>query len=177
LQLMELRAKTASIRQSLPDWVRNGLVPPKRNPSPLAVVITENLARPADLHTCREAVQISCSVRADIGFLGDFLPPTAQPRLQQDALENLFLGVVTESVEPEKCVDIAVGEPQAFLGWQASSLPGEVPGPRLSSTPSLRSSLVRLASSFVQYLFNCLAVAAGACCSVLGCLSGKQDRM
>ncbi len=42
LQLMELRAKTASIKKSLPDWVKDGLVPPKRHPSPPAAVETKN---------------------------------------------------------------------------------------------------------------------------------------
>ncbi len=61
----------------LPDWVKEGLVPPKRKPSPPAAVLTENLAKPADLHACKDAVQISSNVRADLGFLVDFLPPTA----------------------------------------------------------------------------------------------------
>ena len=51
LQLMELRAKTARIRQSLPEWVKNGLVPPRlnRKPSPPAYALVESLAN----HECR----------------------------------------------------------------------------------------------------------------------------
>jgi hypothetical protein len=136
LQLMELRAKTASIRKSLPDWVKEGRIPPKRNPLPPAAVLTENFAKSADLNSCKDAVQISCNVRADLGFLVDFLPPTAQPRLQQEALENLILGVNSESVEPEQYVDISAGEPHAVPGWQAALLAGV--DPRWSSSPPSR---------------------------------------
>jgi hypothetical protein len=174
LQLMELREKTASIRQSLPDWVKNGLVPPKRNPSPLATVLQENLAKPADPDACKDAVQISCSVREDLGFLGDILPPTAQPRSQQEAPENLFLGVDSESVVPDQCVDIAVGEQH---GWQASPLPGDAPGSMLSMKPPSRSLLARFVGSLVQCLSNCLAGVAGSCRSVLSFLRGKLGRM
>jgi hypothetical protein len=175
LQLMELRAKTASIRQSLPDWVKEGLVPPKRNPSPHAAVLTENIAKPADLHSCKDAVQISSSVRADLGFLVDFLPPTGQPRLQQRALENLILGVDSESVEPVQYVDIAAGEPHTFPGWQAAA--GE--DLRWSSTqPSMIGSLLAgLASALRKCFSNCLLAVAGACHSVLDCLYSKRNRV
>jgi hypothetical protein len=77
--------------------------------------LKEVFAKPDDLHASKDAVYISCNVRADLGFLVDFLPPTAQPRLQQEALENLILGVKSESVEPEPVEP----EPHSVPGWQA----------------------------------------------------------
>ncbi len=172
LQLMELRAKTASIKKTLPDWVKEGLVPSKRNPSPPAAVLTEKITQPADLHASKDAVQISCNVRADLGFLVDVLPPSAQPRLQQEALENLILGVNSESVEPEQCVDIAADEPHVVPGWQAVPLAGE--DLTWSYTQSL---LARLASALRQCFSNCLLAMIGACRSVLDYLSGKRIRV
>jgi hypothetical protein len=183
LQLMELRAKTARIRQSLPEWVRNGLVPPRRNPSPpavqagttpLAAVLAENIANCSDNQAGRGAVQISCNVQADLGFLNDFMPAAAQPKLQQEALESLFFGV-------EQYADITRDEqqPASASGWQAEPLAGEVL--RLSPTPpsGTGSSLAWLSCALAQYVSTCLQAVMGACCSGLGCLtsllSGNRD--
>jgi hypothetical protein len=75
LQLVELRAKTANIRRSLPDWVRNGLMPPRHNPSPSANMLSDRFHK--DTH--RDAVQISCEVRADLGFFMASDQPSLQP--------------------------------------------------------------------------------------------------
>ena len=168
MQLMELRATTARIRQSLPEWVRNGLVPPLHNPSPLAAVLAENLSNSADHHGSRDAVHISCNVRADIGFLSDFLPPAAQPKLQQEALESL-------SRDEEQCVDTATDEPHPFSCWQEPSLSGQVL--RRSPTPPSRigSSLAWISSVPLQCLSNCLRSMLGSCCSGLACLTGRDN--
>jgi hypothetical protein len=91
LQLIELRAKTASIRRSLPDWVRNGLMPPRHDPSPPAKLLSDVF----DTDTHGDAVQISCEVLADLGFLmaseQQSSPPAASnPRPD---LQSLFLRV------------------------------------------------------------------------------------
>ena len=77
LELVELRAKTANISRSLPDWVRNGILPPSNNNPPPANVISDR--RDNDAHG--DAVQISCEMRAHLGFLMSSeqlrLPPVA----------------------------------------------------------------------------------------------------
>jgi hypothetical protein len=185
LQLMELRAKTARIRQSLPEWVRNGLVPPRHNPSPpaapagttlFAAVLAENIANCSDNQAGRGAIQISCNVQADLGFLNDFMPRAAPPKLQdsEEALENLFLRV-------EQYADITRDEqkPASASGRKVEPLAGEVL--RLSPTPpsAARSSLAWLFSALAQCVSNCLRAVIGACCSGLGCLtsrvSGNRD--
>ena len=168
LQLMELRAKTARIRQSLPEWVKNGLVPPRlnRKPSPPAHALAESLAYVADWNAGNGAVQISCSVQADLGFLKDFIPTAAQARLQQDALEGLFLKNV------EQKVDIATDEQQLVPGWQVGPSEEVVLGPGISPTPPLRigSSLAWFSSYFAQCVSCFLRAVLGACSSGLGCL-------
>ena len=183
MQLMELRAKTARIRQSLPEWVRNGLVPPQHSPSPpavpagttlLAAVLAENIADCSDNQAGRGAIQISCNVQADLGFLNDFMPSAAPPKLQEEALENLFLRV-------EQYADITRVEqqPESASSWQAEPLAGEVL--RLSPTPSLGigSSLAWLFCSLSNCVSNCLLAVMGSCCSGLGCqtsfVSGNRD--
>jgi hypothetical protein len=70
LALIELRAKTANIRRSLPEWVRGGLAPPRAPPPPSPTLLVQVDAAPADDAAApREAVQISCEVKADLGFL------------------------------------------------------------------------------------------------------------
>jgi hypothetical protein len=168
LQLMELRAKTARIRQSLPEWVRNGLVPPRRNPSPLAVVLAETIAHQAS----RDAVQISCNVQADLGFLNDFLPTAVQTKSKQGALEmeSLFLGV-------EQHMDITsdVPQPVTMSGWQEEQLAADA---RLSPTPPsrIRTPLAWISSALAQCVSNCLQVVMGACLSGLGCLTCLLSR-
>ena len=100
-------------------------------------------------------MQISCNVRADIGFLSNFLPPVAQPKM---ALEGLFL-------DEEQCMDTTTDEPHPFSSGQAI---------RLSPTPSLRIrlALAWISSALVQCLSNCLQALLGACCSGLACLTG-----
>jgi hypothetical protein len=168
LQMMELRAKTARIRQSLPEWVKNGLVPPQLNskPSPPASTLAESLANVADQNAgnMKSAVQISCSVQADLGFLNDFVPAAAKAGFQEDALESLLLNV-------EKNVNIASDEPQPVPGW-VGQLEGEVLGPGLSPTQPSRigSALARLPSYLAQCVASCLRAVLGACLSGLGCL-------
>jgi hypothetical protein len=171
LQLMELRAKTARILQSLPEWVKNGLVPPRlnRKPSPPAnYALAESLANVADWNAGNGAVQISCSVQADLGFLKDFSPTAAQARLQQDALESLFLKNV------EQNVDIATDEQQPVQGWQVGPSAEEVLGPGLSPMPPLTrrigSSLAWFSSYFAECVSCFLRAVLGACSSGLGCL-------
>jgi hypothetical protein len=169
LQLMELRAKTARIRQSLPDWVKHGLVPPRLNRirSPPAVAQAESLANVADQHAGKGAVQISCSVQADLGFLNDFVPTAVQAKLQQDALENLFLSV-------EQNVEFSTDEPQPVQGLQVGPFEGVVLSPGLSPTPpSLRtgSLLDLLSRSLAHCVSSCLRALLGACSSGLGCLT------
>ncbi len=167
LQLMELRAKTARIRQSLPEWVKNGLVPPRltRKPSPPAANLAEGLANVADLNVGKDAVQISCRVQADLGFLNDFVPTAAQARLQQDALESQFLNVEQNAI-------IATDEPQPVPGWQVGPLKEEVLGPGLSPTPPSRigSSLAWLSCYLAQCVSSCMRAMLGACSSGLSCL-------
>ena len=77
----------------------------------------------ADRNAGSGAVRISCSVQADLGFPKDFIPTAAQARLQQDALESLFLKNV------EQNVDIATDEQQPVPGWQVGpSEDGPWPG-------------------------------------------------
>jgi hypothetical protein len=167
LQLMELRAKTARIRQSLPEWVKNGLVPPRHNreTSPPGAVLAESRTNFADQHAGKGAVQISCSVQADLGFPDDFMPRAAPAKMQQDALESQFLG-------GEQYVNIAPHEQQPAPGWQAGPLAGELAGevlrlsPAPPSTRKLGSSLAWLSSA----LSSCLRALLGACSSGLGCL-------
>jgi hypothetical protein len=170
LQLMELRAKTARIRQSLPEWVKNGLVPPRlrviRKPSPPAAAMAESLANVSDQNDAgKGAVQISCNVQADLGFLNDLVPTAAKARFQQNAMESLFLNV-------EKNDNIATDEPQPVPGWQVGPLEEEVLGPGLSPTPPSRigSSLAWLSSHLSQCLSTCLRAMLGGCSSGLGCL-------
>jgi hypothetical protein len=174
LQLMELRAKTARIRQSLPEWVRNGLVPPRHNtPSsaipagttPFAAVLAENIANCSDnqsYQTGKGAVLISCNMQADLGFLNDFIPTEAQPKLHQEAMESLFLSV--EITKDEQ-------QPASVSGWQEEPLAER----RLSPTqPSgSGSSLAWLACALAKCVSNCLRAVIGACCSGLGCLTGS----
>jgi hypothetical protein len=174
LQLIELKAKTASIQQSLPEWVKNGLVPPKLNckPSPPTAVLAESLANFTDQNAGKNTEQISCGVQADFGFLSDFMPSTAQAKLQHDALsESLFLNV-------DQNVDFSNDEPQPVPGWQPRQLEGQVLGPGLSPTsPSMiRSSLSWLTSSLAQCVSSCLQAVLGACSSGLGCLVGLVKR-
>ena len=190
LQLMELRAKTARIRQSLPEWVKKGLVPPRHTTPPLAGALLKKIASVHDHHTSKDAVQISCGVQADLGFLNDFFPPAkpqmqqdeleslflghtaAKPQMQQDALESLFLG---HSVEEEQCVDIETEEPKPATD-NVSIAANEY---RLSPTPQKQSSfglsLAYLFSSLSQCLSYCLQAVVGACCSGLSCLSGHRE--
>jgi hypothetical protein len=177
LQLMELRAKTARIRQSLPEWVRNGLVPPRRKPFPLAAVavvvenpslatvLAENIANCTDYNTGGGAVQISCKVQADLGFMNAFLPTTEQPKLQQKALESLLFGV-------EQHADNATGEQQPVSGWQAGPLAEEVLTLSPTSPSRMASSLAWFSSALAQCVSNCLRAVLGACCSGLDCLIG-----
>jgi hypothetical protein len=178
LQLMELRAKTARIRQSLPEWVRNGLVPPRRNaPSsavqvgitPIAAVLAGNIANCSDNH----AVQISCDVQADLGFLNDFMRTAAQPESQQKVLERLFL-----VVEQDACITRDEQQPASVSGWQAELAREDL---RLTPTPpsGIGSSLAWLPCALAQCVSNSLRAVMGACCSGLGCLtclvSGNRD--
>ena len=162
LQLLELRAKTASIRQSLPEWVLNGLMPPRQGPSPPeqlpAAVFAEHMAQRVGRHTSREAVQISCAVRADIGFLGDFIQPAEPFKLQQEDLESLFFGV-------EQCSEIRTDfdENQASLGCQEVQPAGQGLNLRMPDAPqSVFEPLVALLSSALTKCFACCL------CRVLG---------
>jgi hypothetical protein len=72
LALVELRAKTANIRRSLPEWVRGSLMPPQAPPPTSPMLLVQVDAEPADDAVPREAVQISCEVTADLGFFSLF---------------------------------------------------------------------------------------------------------
>jgi hypothetical protein len=60
LALIELRAKTANIRRSLPEWVRGSLMPPRAPPPPFPMLLVQVDAEPAGDDAPREPVQISC---------------------------------------------------------------------------------------------------------------------
>jgi hypothetical protein len=107
LQLIELRAKTARIKQGLPDWVKKGLVPPRRNRSPPAIRLEQQLASHTvgrDSCATRDALQISCDVRADIGFLSSNLQPASPIRPGRDSIERLLFGE-ERRVEAFSCRD------------------------------------------------------------------------
>ena len=167
LQLIELRAKTARIRQSLPEWVRSSLVPPRRNPSPLAAaaVMAKQLADRAPHGSGTGGVQISCSVLADLGFLKDFQPAAGTssllPKLQEGALESMLLGV-------EQRVDVDY-EPQPATGGQTGPLAGEIPSP--APPLGIGSALTWLFGALAECVSGCLLAVMGACCSGLGCLA------
>jgi hypothetical protein len=175
LQLIELRAKTARIRQSLPEWVKKGLVPPPLNRTPSqrpqpAVVLAKSLANVADQHAKDGAVQISSRVQADFVFIDNFVPRAAQAKLQKDhdPQENLYVEQKMDIDEPQP-----VGPAP---GWQTGPLAGEVLGPGLSSTPPSRSgsesSLIWIWSALAQGVSSCFLTVLGACSSGLGCLTG-----
>jgi hypothetical protein len=63
LQQIELKTKTDRIRRSIPDWVRQGLLPPLQF-RPL------NTAAAPGAQSLSSPVLISSAVRADLGFLG-----------------------------------------------------------------------------------------------------------
>jgi hypothetical protein len=160
LQLVELRAKAARIQQSLPEWVRSGMVPCRRNPSPQPAVLEKVSVKCADQHAGRDsdALQISC--RADIVLLSDFLQPAlaVQPKFQQDAVESLLLGV-------EQCVDIATNErgPSGIRSWHREQFSSGVF--RLSSTPPSRTK---------SSLAYCLQSVLGSCCLRMFCWNGSN---
>jgi hypothetical protein len=147
LHLMELRAKTARILKSVPEWVKNGLVPPRLNskPSPPAAALAESLAKVDNQNAGKGTVQISSSMLAEVGYMNDFVPTVMQA--------------------------IANDEPQAVPGWQAGQFKEEVLGPGLSPTPPssrIGSSLAWFSSSLAQCVSSCLRALLGACSSRLG---------
>jgi hypothetical protein len=162
LQQMELRAKTAKIRQSLPEWVRNGLAPPRPGPVSLVpppAVMEKKVIEGAESHpSSMEAVLISCDVRADIGFLSDFMLPAASS-VQHEILESLFFG-------EEGNMGIVIGDTQQSAGRQAALFDEQ--GPELLPTPQsgVRAVLAWLSSVFAQSLTCCVRAVLGTCCSL-----------
>jgi hypothetical protein len=186
LQLIELRAKAARIQQSLPDWVRNGLVPPRRNPSPPATSLGQQLViaeRDGVHHPTRDALHTkSCHVRADIGFLSGLQQPAAargQP--QQDSIEKLLFGVVrlgasggAEQIPPSGQQAAAHhdtdevlenSDPHCYstaveltrLGDGVDELPPKAPAPK-------RSLLARLFGALARFASHCLQSFLHVCC-------------
>jgi hypothetical protein len=152
LQLIELKAKTASIRQSLPEWVRNSLVPPQQNPFPSQLSPPHTvLVQPTDHHVSRDAIIISCDVRADIGFLNDFLLPDAQSKLEGKTPTSFLFDV-------EQCSDINSDKPEFVSSWQGEQLAGQdlrqSPAPQLS--PEIGTLLTRLFCTLAQCITCCL---------------------
>ena len=138
--------------------------------SPPAAVLADSLANFADQHAGRGAVQISCSVQAELGFLNDFVPKAAQAKLQQDAVESIFFNVTVE-----QHVNVATEEPAP--SWQAGPPAGEVLGGRSPTPPSrIRSALACLSSALMQCVSGCLRAVLGAFSSGLGCLIGLVKR-
>jgi hypothetical protein len=90
LALVELRAKTANIRRSLPEWVRGGLMPPRAPPPPSPTLIVQFNAAPADDAAPREAVQISCEVTANLGFPSFSLSLYLYEKNHFPAVSNIF---------------------------------------------------------------------------------------
>jgi hypothetical protein len=90
LQQMELKAKTDRIRRSIPDWVRQGLLPPLQ---------FRPLAAPPGAQS--SPVLISSAVRADLGFLGVAMeaprPPRSLARGDSGPLARLSIGEQPDS--------------------------------------------------------------------------------
>jgi hypothetical protein len=171
LQRMELRAKTARIRQSLPEWVTNGLAPPRPDPSLLVHLpssmekkVTDGAARHSSI---REAVLISCNVRADIGFLSDFVLHPAQPKpsVQHEILDSLFFG-------EDRSLGIVIDDTRQSTGWQAALIDEHVchdPGLSQTQLTGVSAVLAMLSNAFSQCLSCCQSVLSvlGTCCSVV----------
>jgi hypothetical protein len=170
LQLMELRAKTASIRQSLPDWVRNSLVPPQQNPSPCQLlpqynvrVLAEELTKNTDYHVGREAILISCDVRADIGFLSDFLQPAraAPPKMMKKVPTSVLIDV-------EQGSEITANNPKTSLGWQEELLAvqdlRQSPEPQLSLLTRIGAVLSRIFYTLAQCMICCQQAVLSTLC-------------
>jgi hypothetical protein len=193
LQLMELRAKTNRIRQSLPDWVKEGLVPPRRKALQEPSVLSDNIELNNDAES--GAVMISCDVRADIGFLSDRFTPTVQSTArsqQQQALEGVFLQnvAISEGSRASSCdvrADI-VFLSDAVTPAAAHVLDGvyllqdqniaiseepcnvrrvvEPSGSTLLANPSgIKAWIVRLANTLLRCLASCLSTVLGFCFS------------
>jgi hypothetical protein len=151
LQLMELRAKTNRIRQSLPDWVRKGLVPPRRGTLQAPFIVSKDI--PEHAESCAQAdsqagsgaVLISCEVRADLGFLTDFVDRTVQApaNSNQEVLDGVLL-------LPEQNVMISEERirPDAVIPQLGSGL--------LNQPSGIRAWIAWLASTLSQCLASCL---------------------
>ena len=171
LQLMELRAKTNRIRQSLPDWVRKGLVPPQCDALQANPIIHDNIALHADSESSADgqggAVLISCDVRADLGYFTDFVTPAVQSttaKSQREILESVLflqehasadLGFLTDSVTPaakptailqQEILETAFlrqeQHVQADLGFLTDAVTPAVMGPEIYSTDNLQQEVL-----------------------------------
>jgi hypothetical protein len=195
LQLMELRAKTNRIRQSLPDWVKEGLVPPRRQALQEPSVLSDDI----ELNHGAEsgAVVISCSVRADIGFVSDRFTPSVQyhdtaSSQQQQALENVFLQnvAISEGSLPSSCdvrADLVfltdavtpaaanvldgvylLQDPNIAISEEPSNFRRvfEPSGSTLLAKPSgIKAWIVWLVNTLLRCLASCLSTVLGFCFS------------
>jgi hypothetical protein len=185
LQLIELRAKTACIRQSLPDWVKKGLVPPRRNLSPPVTSLGQQLLQigraaerasgdPHNAHTTRDALQISCEVRADIGFLSNLLQPAARAKSHLESMERRLFG---EELPADASASAGLNSPSPSARQAgAAPLPDEgVPNdmnlaghgsrPRREPTPLPSPSLMARLLGAVAHLVSRCAEAVFSVCS------------
>jgi hypothetical protein len=181
LELIELRAKTARIQKNLPDWVKNGLVPPWKNLSSSATTLGQQAigrTQGSQLRSRpRDALHISCDVRADIGFLSDFLKQAPKAKPQPDLIERQLFGEerlseVSNSLDLHSGLQeaaalypdegLAVAEQHSTEGEIASSghgLQGLPPQP-----PAQRPSLLaRLFSALVHFLSSCTEALLSVC--------------
>jgi hypothetical protein len=121
-QIMELRAKSARIKQNLPEWVRNGRAPPRYNNYPPAAEKEKN----PTIFANRNELQISNQpglvvLEAQIGFLApSALPPTELTQLQKDSpsfasnMRPLPVIDITDALEPSAGMQVTgevVGSP------------------------------------------------------------------
>ena len=150
LQLIELRAKIAKFRRSFPEWVMNGLQPPKPNTTPSLAADILNQAESTgcpDLHPDRNAEQICCYVQADIVF-PDFMPQEMQK----------YVDVPAES--PQSISD-SIAAPEPLAGCVFSLRPFTTPQSRTAS------SLPGMSCKCSHCLSNCLQAVLGLCSSGL----------
>ncbi len=158
LQLMELRAKTNRIRQSLPEWVKKGLVPPRRDAlqAPVINLNSEHIAQHFDSGAQSDsgAILISCDVRADLGFITNFTTPAvtvqSAAKSQQEALEGVFLLREQNVTISEELVRPYAPVPQSGSGL-------------LAKPSGIKEWFVWLARTLFQSLTSCLEVVLGSC--------------
>jgi hypothetical protein len=166
LGLIEFKAKTANIRRSLPEWVRNGLMPPRYIPPAPPQMHSDS----SNDYKHREPVQISCEVTADLGFLKAARLQELKPEASSPALAP-----ESPSLNAKNGGAISAGEPLSVNEWQAAPIASEstVLQAGLESSAWALPSWI---SNAARHLSRSLRSLLGACCgcSMASWLTGRR---